>query len=128
MDGAAGYAGWRWLYIIEGAVTIVFGFACFWLLPNKPEHAYFLNAQDKENMMIRAEQSLIYHGKEQFEWRQVRSAFKEFKLYIRCSDVFSLLRIVRSANLVLISVYTGLAHFFPSLLRRWVTVTLKLNT
>jgi MFS family permease len=94
MDGAAGYAGWRWysasvilvdgrLYIIEGVITIVFGFACFWLLPNKPEHAYFLNAKDKENMAIRAEQTRIYMGREQFEWRLVRSAFKEFKLYIR---------------------------------------------
>ena len=87
MDGAAGYAGWRWLYIIEGAITIVFGFACFWLLPNKPENAYFLNGQDKENMMIRAEQCRLYQGKEEIEWRQVRSAFKEFKLYIRYSNL-----------------------------------------
>jgi MFS family permease len=87
MDGAAGYAGWRWLYIIEGAFTILFGFACFWLLPNKPEDAYFLNGKDKENMMIRAEQCRVYQGKEEIEWRQVRSAFKEFKLYVRYSNL-----------------------------------------
>jgi|SRR5271170_7048427 len=128
MDGAAGYAGWRWLYIIEGAITIVFGFACFWLLPNKPEHAYFLNAQDKENMLIRAEQARVYQGKEEFEWRQVRSAFKEFKLYVRYCNFLALLSTVPSVNLVRISVCTDLVLFFPSLLRRWDTVMLKLNT
>jgi hypothetical protein len=71
------------LYIIEGAITIVFGFAIFWLLPEKPDHAYFLNAQDKDNMSIRAEQTRLYAGTDEFEWRQVRLAFKDLKLYIR---------------------------------------------
>jgi len=94
MDGVSGYAGWRWLivfffgaysrlYIIEGVITIVFAISTFWLLPNKPEHAYFLNAHDKENMKIRSEQARIYVGTDEFEWRQVRLAFKDFKLYIR---------------------------------------------
>ena len=72
------------LYIIEGAITIVFGFAIFWLLPERPEHAYFLNTHDKENMQIRAEQTRLYAGSDHFEWRQVRMAFKDLKLYIRC--------------------------------------------
>src|SRR5947207_12140249 len=71
------------LYIIEGAITIVFGFAIFWLLPDKPEHAYFLNAHDKETMQIRAEQTRLYAGTDKFEWRQVRLAFQDLKLYIR---------------------------------------------
>jgi len=71
------------LYILEGLFTILFGFAVFWLLPDKPEHAYFLNAKDKENMLIRAEQMRHYQGEDIFEWRQVRLAFKDFKLYLR---------------------------------------------
>jgi len=82
MDGAAGYAGWRWLYIIEGAITIVFAFSTFWLLPDKPEHAYFLNARDKEIMATRLEQERIYAGNDQFAWREVKLAFKDLKLYI----------------------------------------------
>jgi hypothetical protein len=62
---------------------VVFGIATFWLLPDKPEHAYFLNAHDKENMLIRAEQTRIYIGNEEFEWRQVRQAFKGLTLYVR---------------------------------------------
>jgi hypothetical protein len=61
----------------------VFGFATFFLLPNEPENAYFLNEHDKENMEIRAQQTRIYTGEDKFEWRHVRSAFTEFKLYIR---------------------------------------------
>jgi len=99
MDGVGGYAGWRWynkiivlmlirrLYIIEGLITIVFGFAVFWLLPDKPEHAYFLNVQDKENMAVRGEQMRHYQGADVFEWRQTRLAFKDFKLYLRLSSL-----------------------------------------
>lgn len=71
------------LYIIEGIITVVFGFTIFWLLPNKPENAYFLNAHDKDNMMVRAEQTRIYMGNEELEWRQVRQAFKGLTIYVR---------------------------------------------
>ena len=71
------------LYILEGLFTIVFGVVTFWLLPDKPEHAYFFNAQDKEKMVVRAEQTRVYMGEDLFEWRHVRMAFKDFRLYIR---------------------------------------------
>lgn len=43
------------LRIIEGIVTILYPFTCFWLFPNKPENMCFLNAKNKENMVTRAE-------------------------------------------------------------------------
>ncbi|KAJ5358935.1 MFS general substrate transporter [Penicillium cataractarum] len=36
LDGAGGLAGWRWLFIIEGAGTILSGFLAIWLLPDFP--------------------------------------------------------------------------------------------
>ncbi|KAJ5556682.1 hypothetical protein N7494_000597 [Penicillium frequentans] len=36
MDGIGGYAGWRWIFIIEGLVTVVLGIACFLLLIDSP--------------------------------------------------------------------------------------------
>jgi hypothetical protein len=77
------YNAYLRLYIIEGCITVVFGLLTFWLLPNKPENAYFLDARDKENMLIRAEQTRVYNGKEEFEWPQVRQAFKSLTLYVR---------------------------------------------
>lgn len=37
MDGTGGYEGWRWIFIIEGIVTIVLGIGTFFLLIDTPE-------------------------------------------------------------------------------------------
>jgi MFS family permease len=39
MSGLAGYNGWRWIFIIEGVLTIIFGFASFFILPDSPSHS-----------------------------------------------------------------------------------------
>jgi MFS family permease len=36
MSGALGVAGWRWLYIIQGAVTLVVAIGSIYTLPNHP--------------------------------------------------------------------------------------------
>ncbi|KAJ6444253.1 histidine acid phosphatase [Purpureocillium lavendulum] len=47
MDGIRGYEGWRWIFIIEGVITVAVGVAIkFWLV-NWPDQAAFLSAEDK---------------------------------------------------------------------------------
>ncbi|KAG2057862.1 allantoate permease [Suillus hirtellus] len=36
MDGVAGIAGWRWLFIIEGILTLLIGIFCFFNMPPSP--------------------------------------------------------------------------------------------
>ena len=57
MDGTQGKAGWRWIFILEGVVTVAFGLLAFILVPNfiedtkwlKPNEQRFLRARiDKE--------------------------------------------------------------------------------
>ncbi|PLB36953.1 putative MFS transporter [Aspergillus candidus] len=36
MDGAGGYEGWRWIFILEGLATVVVGVASFFLLIDTP--------------------------------------------------------------------------------------------
>jgi nitrate/nitrite transporter NarK len=62
MDGVAGWPGWRWLYVLEGILTIVFAGLCVKLVPKNYQTAYFLNAEDKKIMAIRAELSESYSG------------------------------------------------------------------
>lgn len=38
LDGHAGLAGWRWLYIICGLMTLPCGLACLFLLPDYPSN------------------------------------------------------------------------------------------
>jgi hypothetical protein len=74
MDGIGGYAGWRWLFFIEGAISFVVGIAGFWLFPDNPETAYFLSKEERELARVR----LIAQGNyEKFEFAQVKAVLTD---------------------------------------------------
>ncbi|KAJ5153856.1 uncharacterized protein N7500_009295 [Penicillium coprophilum] len=37
MDGVGGYSGWRWIFIIEGAASVLLAFLCYFCLVDSPE-------------------------------------------------------------------------------------------
>lgn len=47
MDGIRGYKGWRWIFIIEGLLTIVIAVIGFWVIPDFPETVGWLNEEEK---------------------------------------------------------------------------------
>lgn len=51
MHGFAGYAGWFWMFIIEGTLAIIAGIWTFWYLDNQPSQARFLSAELKKAVM-----------------------------------------------------------------------------
>ncbi|KAL4937754.1 hypothetical protein BDV06DRAFT_226656 [Aspergillus oleicola] len=53
MDETGGYGGWRWIFILEGLVTIVFSVAVFIVVPNFPSRATWLNPVDREALLAR---------------------------------------------------------------------------
>ncbi|MCA9802236.1 MAG: MFS transporter [Cyanobacteria bacterium HKST-UBA02] len=48
MSGAAGLAGWKWLFLVTGAPAIVCGFLVLVLLPDRPSTASFLSPEEVE--------------------------------------------------------------------------------
>jgi len=52
MDGVAGLAGWQWLFIIEGLPAALLGIAALRVLPDRPEDASFLTAEERR--LVRA--------------------------------------------------------------------------
>lgn len=56
MNGDAGLAGWRWIFIIEGIVTVCFGIFAFWGMVGLPEDAKFLSEQERQQVLQRLEQ------------------------------------------------------------------------
>lgn len=53
MDGMRGYAGWRWIFILEGTLTCVVSFFFFFLLPNFPEEVKWLTEEEREFVQAR---------------------------------------------------------------------------
>ncbi|KAL7412091.1 major facilitator superfamily transporter [Mrakia frigida] len=106
MEGVGGRAGWQWLYLLEGLVTVLFGVTVYWLLPDGPEVAYYLTEEDRALMRIRFRQGAIYNGNQHFEWSKVKDSLTDPKLYLNgcaqlCANVASF----------------GFATFLPTIIR-----------
>jgi ACS family tartrate transporter-like MFS transporter len=48
LDGIAGLAGWRWLFLIEGIPSVILGLAVLAILPDRPADARWLTSEEKE--------------------------------------------------------------------------------
>jgi ACS family pantothenate transporter-like MFS transporter len=61
LDGALGLAGWRWMYIICGAMSVPVCISVWFLLPDYPHNttAWYLTAEDK----ILAQERVAKDGK-----------------------------------------------------------------
>ncbi|KAJ9617269.1 hypothetical protein H2200_000990 [Cladophialophora chaetospira] len=47
MEGVAGYASWRWIFILEGIGSVLIGVMALWLVPDWPENARFLTEEER---------------------------------------------------------------------------------
>ncbi|PSN72954.1 retrograde regulation protein 2 [Corynespora cassiicola Philippines] len=86
MRGVGGLEGWRWIFILEGIVTVLVGLTLPWTLPDSPAEASFLTTDEKLFIARRLEQDAgtssgrVKSG-EKFQWRFLRAALTEWKIY-----------------------------------------------
>ncbi|KAL1982370.1 hypothetical protein VTN96DRAFT_1401 [Rasamsonia emersonii] len=87
MDGVGGYAGWRWIFILEGLATVVVAVIAFFVIYDFPETATFLTEDERAWVIHR----LKYQGSddhthveevEQFKWKYVWDAFTDWQIYL----------------------------------------------
>jgi MFS transporter, ACS family, tartrate transporter len=48
LDGVAGLAGWRWVFLLTGVPAVVMAFVCFRVLRDTPAEAEFLTAEERD--------------------------------------------------------------------------------
>ncbi|KAL8787402.1 MAG: hypothetical protein Q9195_007777 [Heterodermia aff. obscurata] len=53
MDGVGGYSNWRWIFILEGILTILIGIAAFFFIADFPEQAAWLTAEERAWVVAR---------------------------------------------------------------------------
>ncbi|KAJ3857615.1 major facilitator superfamily domain-containing protein, partial [Lentinula lateritia] len=56
LAGKAGLAGWSWIFVIEGAVTILLGCVAWAFLPGFPDNNTFLNSEETRFILQRIEE------------------------------------------------------------------------
>jgi MFS family permease len=86
MDGIANIAGWRWIFILEGALTILTGIAVLFLLPDSIERASWLSHEEKGFLRRRLQQDTgTKEGRvntaEKFQTRYLIRALTDWKLW-----------------------------------------------
>ncbi|QGI75191.1 unnamed protein product [Fusarium fujikuroi] len=81
MRGLAGLAGWQWIFIIEGLLTVAVALASFKLMADYPDRAKFIT--DAERKHIQERLMLDRSGlAEEFEMKYVWDAFKDWKIWV----------------------------------------------
>ncbi|KAL8767204.1 MAG: hypothetical protein Q9209_006209 [Squamulea sp. 1 TL-2023] len=58
MDGKRGLRAWRWLFIIEGVITIVIAFAAYSVLPNFPRTTTWLTDDERQLAIWRLDEDI----------------------------------------------------------------------
>ncbi|KAM0452491.1 hypothetical protein ACHAPV_009525 [Trichoderma viride] len=92
MDGVAGLEGWRWIFILEGIVTVIAAVLAFFILQDFPETATFLTEEERAFVVFRlkyqaqagnidADQVQVAQA-EEFKWEYVWSAFKDWQIWV----------------------------------------------
>ncbi|KAI4756595.1 high-affinity nicotinic acid transporter [Aureobasidium sp. EXF-3400] len=111
-----GLESFRWLFIVEGAISIVLCGICWALLPKDAETAWFLNAEEKAIMVARKQRNLVTRGTEEFSWSHVRVAFTDPIIYIASASFFS-------ASIALF----GFGTFLPTIIKGLGYTSLQAN-
>lgn len=82
MHGIQGHSGWRWIFILEGLLTMVLGTLAFFILLDFPEDAKWLNPEERRFLQAR----LLVGDKEKLQpvstASGLRSFFADYKAYL----------------------------------------------
>ena len=77
LDGAKGLAAWRWLFIIEGVITIFIACIAFFILPNLPRTTSWLTEEQRQLAIWRLDEDI---GEDDWLGSQAQTFFHGFKL------------------------------------------------
>lgn len=62
MDGVGGYEGWRWIFILEGLLTLVFSAVAYFFFPLYPDQCQFLTPREREFVTYKVKYSSNQNG------------------------------------------------------------------
>ncbi|KAI8458023.1 major facilitator superfamily domain-containing protein [Phakopsora pachyrhizi] len=80
LDGTRGISGWRWLFIIEGLITICIGVIVLFFLPDWPSTTTWLNSEEKKLASARLLPSISSFSSSR---RNVNgNIIKDYKVYL----------------------------------------------
>ncbi|EMR09935.1 hypothetical protein PNEG_01694 [Pneumocystis murina B123] len=123
MGGLAGLSGWRWIFIVEGLITVFFGILGYFMMPQGIENTRFLTSDQKYwaskriNLEEHKSSVIISHpdtgempyDNKRFKWSYVTSCFTTFHILLLAFIAFS-----SGLNIY------SCAYFMPSIIKSFI--------
>ncbi|OJZ88567.1 hypothetical protein ASPFODRAFT_129777 [Aspergillus luchuensis CBS 106.47] len=82
MKGVGGYSGWRWIFILEGLLTVLMSIGAYFWVYNYPSTAEFLTPEERQFIQFRLKNDNDSTRDEQFTWSAVFDAFRDIKVWL----------------------------------------------
>lgn len=128
MDGVGNLAGWRWIFILEGILTVLVGAVAPFTMYDFPETASFLTDEEREYVIhaLRTQTSgearqEVVEEEAKFRTKYVFDAMTDWQIYI---GLFSMSTLQRLTAKLMASVYWGItcplygiSFFLPSIIK-----------
>jgi hypothetical protein len=82
MDGIQGYGAWRWIFIIEGLVTVVVALVSKFFIADWPETAKFLSADEREQLLSRLYEDTGVATMDRIDRKSTKRVFGDWKIWV----------------------------------------------
>ncbi|KAF2025883.1 MFS transporter [Setomelanomma holmii] len=82
MRNVGGYSGWRWIFILEGILTIIIATGAYWFISNYPGTVNWLSKDERAFVQARLRADSDNTNDEQFRWADVWIACKDIKVWL----------------------------------------------
>lgn len=89
MGTRSGLEAWRWLFIIEGCISMTAGCIFFFTIPTSAEKAWFLSDEQAKCMRAKKERDALFKGQSKLEPRHVWAALKDPLVYLTGFSLFA---------------------------------------
>ncbi|KAF2864900.1 major facilitator superfamily domain-containing protein [Massariosphaeria phaeospora] len=118
---AGGLDGWRWIFIVEGLLTVAIGVISAFVLPNSIESARFLTESEKDCAQHRLSEASAAH--EPFSWSEVQRGVLNLQVWLSATAYFAILAGLYSFGLFLPTIINSLnfAHD-PNTAQLWTVI------
>ncbi|CCH44318.1 putative membrane protein [Wickerhamomyces ciferrii] len=129
MSGVGGYRGWRWIFILEGLLTIVVAAIALFTFPDFPEKVKFLNEREKkfvlwrlsnDNNTVKDNNEDLQTRKPNFNkfndsndynlWKNLKIAFMDFQIYLHLLLYYGIISPTYGISLFLPTVVKALGY------------------
>ncbi|RDW64814.1 hypothetical protein BP6252_10465 [Coleophoma cylindrospora] len=82
LNGTLGHAGWQWLFLMDGIISLPIAFAGFWLYPDFPDstRAFYLTEADRE-LAKRRMQEIGRKERTELGWGVLRRVFGRWHVW-----------------------------------------------